>query len=73
MASELGNRKDNSRKHPYVRDQWIKAKREARLNPVAIAAQRDYRIAALKQRDAEGRMTDGNREELSRLEAQIAR
>ena len=72
MASELGKRKDNSRKHPYVRQQWMEKKKEGRLNPVAIAAQRDYRINALRQRVAEGRMTDNNRKELDRLLAEIA-
>jgi uncharacterized protein YgbK (DUF1537 family) len=66
-------KKENYKKGFSAHIAWVERKKVEGQTPVRAAAQRDYRIAALQQRLAEGRMTDKNEDELSRLRAEIGR
>ena len=66
-------KKENHNKNFSGCKAWVDRKKAQGRTPVRITAQRDYRITALRQRQDEGRMTDTNRAELSRLESEIAR
>ncbi len=46
---------------------WTERKKYANINTTALQFQRLYRIDCLKQRSAEGRLTDKNRAEAERL------